>query len=83
MKLKQLDEIQINDDGIVVTQYSKSPGAKLTVEKVREIRKRYAAGGISQEKLSKEYGVTLLSIGNIIRGKTWREECLPSGPTVD
>ena len=74
-------EAYINDDGIV-TQYSTRPGAKLTVEKVREIRRRYAAGGISQEKLAKEYGVTLLSIGNIIRGKTWKEECLTSGPIV-
>jgi DNA invertase Pin-like site-specific DNA recombinase len=75
------NEAYINDDGIV-TQYSARPGAKLTIEQVREIRKRYAEGDISQDKLAKEYNVTLLTIGNIIRGKTWREECLVSGPTV-
>ena len=75
------NDTYINDEGIL-TQYSARPGAKLTIAQVHEIRKRYAAGNISQDKLAKEYNVTLLTIGNIIRGKTWREECLISGPTV-
>lgn len=46
--------------------------AKLTEAAVREIRARYAAGGISQEKLAAEYGVGQNPISKIIHRKTWR-----------
>lgn len=43
---------------------------KLTAEKVREIRARYAAGA-NQYDLATEYGVKQPTISNIITGKTW------------
>jgi hypothetical protein len=51
--------------------------AKLTWEKVREIRARHAAGGISYVTLAQEYGVTPPAIGYIIRGKNWIEPEVP------
>lgn len=44
--------------------------AKLTNEQVREIRRRYAEGGITQKELAREYGMT--NISYIIRRKFWR-----------
>lgn len=48
------------------------PHARLTVEQVREIRLRYAAGGTSQQSLGDEYGVSQAVISAIVRRKTWR-----------
>lgn len=45
--------------------------AKLTVESVQQIRDRYAAGGILQAELAREYGVDNSSISNVITGKNW------------
>lgn len=45
--------------------------AKLTERAVQEIRGRYAAGGITQEQLGVEYGVSQVNIGYIIRRKHW------------
>lgn len=45
--------------------------AKLAAVDVAEIRRRYAAGGITQEALGQEYGVTQSHIGNIVRGDSW------------
>jgi hypothetical protein len=39
---------------------------------VREIRRLYAKGGISQTKLAKNYGFDQTSISNIVRRKTWQ-----------
>jgi Mor family transcriptional regulator len=45
--------------------------AVLTEVQVAEIRNRYAAGGILQRELAKEYSVGQVTISDIIRGKTW------------
>lgn len=50
----------------------KNPAAKLTEAQVLEIRARYAAGGIFQYVLAKEYSVTQGLITSIVRRKTWR-----------
>jgi len=44
---------------------------KLTEHQVREIRKRYAAGGTSHSKLAKEYKMSKVQIGRIIRRQRW------------
>jgi hypothetical protein len=44
--------------------------SKNTNAEVREIRERYAAGGISQPQLAKEYGLTLCGVNYIVVGKT-------------
>ena len=45
--------------------------AMLTEESVRVIRRRYAAGGISQIALAREYGVIQEMVSAAIRGETW------------
>ncbi len=46
--------------------------ARLTEDQVREIRARYAAGGVKQSDLARAYNVSRGSIGPIVRGETWR-----------
>lgn len=46
--------------------------AKLTDDAVREIRRRYAEGGISQQKLADEYGVNQSKISDVVNRRTWR-----------
>lgn len=45
--------------------------SKLSAEQVLEIRRRYAAGGVTQEKLADEFGVDRTAVHNIVRRKTW------------
>jgi len=45
--------------------------AKLTESQVIEIRRRYAIGNISQEKLAFELGVSQTTIGSIVRRDKW------------
>lgn len=46
------------------------PHSKLTEASVRAIRARYAAGGVSYQRLATEYGVTNATIGCVVR-RTW------------
>lgn len=48
------------------------PSSKLTVEDVQEIRRRFAAGGISQNALAREYGVCGQLVNGIIARKRWK-----------
>lgn len=45
--------------------------AKLTDEQVREMRRRYADGGISQRLLGLEYGIQQGAVSAIVRGLKW------------
>ena len=45
--------------------------AKLTDEKVREIRSRHLAG-VSTNKLGKQYGVSHTTVQRIVRGEAWK-----------
>jgi hypothetical protein len=47
--------------------------SRLTWEKVREIRARFASGNVTKADLSRQYGITRQSIGDVIDGTTWRE----------
>jgi hypothetical protein len=38
---------------------------------VREMRERYAAGGMTRAQLASEYGVTLSNIKNILYWRSW------------
>lgn len=44
---------------------------KLNPKAVREIRKIYAEGGITQSELGKRFGVTQTSVSQILLGKQW------------
>jgi hypothetical protein len=46
--------------------------ARLTAAQVRELRERYAAGGISQAALGAEFGINQASVHLIVARKTWR-----------
>jgi hypothetical protein len=48
------------------------PNAKLAESQVREIRRQYAAGEASQYKLAAAFGVSQVTIGNIVRRDQWR-----------
>ena len=45
--------------------------AKLTPEKVMDMRDSYKAGELSQGKLAKKYGVSKMTVWNIIHRKKW------------
>ena len=45
--------------------------AKLTAEKVRELRRSHAEGA-TLRALAEKYGVSNVSIYNAVSGKTWR-----------
>lgn len=49
-----------------------NPKAKLTNEKVIEIRNKYKLGGTSYRKLAKEYNIDQSTIADIIKEKIWR-----------
>ena len=46
--------------------------AVLTASKVMEIRKFYEAGTVTQGQLSRDYGVSVVQIGRIVRGEVWQ-----------
>jgi sugar (pentulose or hexulose) kinase len=46
--------------------------AKLTESNVRDIRRRYASGGISYQRLADEYGVTQRAIICVVQRITWK-----------
>jgi hypothetical protein len=48
--------------------------AKLGWEKIREIRDRFAAGGVLQRELAVEYGVNQPHISRIVREDSWNEQ---------
>lgn len=47
-------------------------GAKLTAPIVQAARARYAAGGVFVRQLAEEYGVSLGTMFDVIRRRTWR-----------
>jgi hypothetical protein len=47
--------------------------AKLTEQDVREIRRRYETGAVSQASLALEFGVTQTCVGNAVRRVTWAD----------
>jgi hypothetical protein len=47
--------------------------SKLTRAIVRELRRRYAEGGVSQRQLAAEFGITQGTLWSLLRGLTWRE----------
>jgi DNA-binding XRE family transcriptional regulator len=55
----------------VYNQGEKNNRAKLTVEKVKEIKARHKAGE-TQRKLAIEYGVSRAAIWLLVHDKTWR-----------
>lgn len=49
----------------------KNPSRKLTSDQVTEMRSRFAAGGVRQAALGREYGVSAQQVGRILRREKW------------
>ena len=49
-----------------------NPSHKLSEDDVLEIRRRYAAGGVSQRALAGEFGVCQRTVTVIVNGHAWR-----------
>jgi hypothetical protein len=52
----------------------RSGRAKLQWPHVRAIRERYATGGVTQQQLADEYGVTVGAISLIVRRLAWLQD---------
>lgn len=48
-----------------------APWAKLTDAAVAEMRHRYALGGVSQQRLAREFGVSFQMVSRIVRHLSW------------
>jgi len=46
---------------------------KLTIEQVRNIRTRYAAGGITYRVLGQDYGVSPITIEGVVNRRSWKD----------
>ena len=46
--------------------------SKLTATQVQQIREFYARGAISQGQLARDYQVSIVTIGRIVRGEVWQ-----------
>jgi len=51
-----------------------SGNAKLRLEQAVEIRRRYAAGGVTQQALGAEYGVSKYIVWAIVHNHYWKEQ---------
>jgi predicted transcriptional regulator len=49
-------------------------GVLFSYKKVREIRRLYSEGGISQKTLSEMFGCSKGHIKHILKNRIWREE---------
>lgn len=54
--------------------------AAFTDDQIREIRARYARGGIRYIDLAREYNVVRSTIGMVVRRETWKH--VEEGPAV-
>lgn len=54
-----------------LSQGERNPKAKLTAVQVREIRRRYAIGNISQTALAAQYGIQQVAVSRIVRRASW------------
>ena len=50
-----------------------SSRAKITMQKAKEIRAKYKAGGITKKRLGLIYGISGANIGDVINNRIWRE----------
>lgn len=54
------------------TLLQQSANAKLNPDKVREIRRLYAQGGISQQRLGDMFGIDQTIVSDIVRRRSWK-----------
>ncbi len=56
-----------------VARGERNGNSKLKAVDVKEIRRRYAGGGITQAQIGSEYNVSQVLIGKIVRNESWAE----------
>lgn len=56
-----------------VPRGERSGTTTLTAEQVRSMRRQYAAGGVRQIDLGKQFGVAQTTVSQIVTGKFWKE----------
>lgn len=61
------------NDFVIALKLQPNPHTTLNATQVQEIRRRYAAGGISQTKLAQEYGCWQIAIFKILHYQTWKD----------
>ncbi len=59
---------------------AKNPASKLSAKDVANIRRLYAAGGVTQAELGNKYGVSFKTISKIVRGD---RRVVDAGPVAD
>lgn len=60
----------------LIKRGGEAPGAKLNDDQVSEIRKMYKPGSVTLKQISKEFGVGIQTVSDIINGKTFVDiEC--------
>jgi hypothetical protein len=71
--LRAGDQIDNNRDKILAGRQSRGESHRsvLTEQQVRQIRARYASGGVLYKDLAQEYGVCCATIGEIVRRIIW------------
>lgn len=59
--------------------------AHLTASQVLEIRDFYERGRVTQGQLARDYGVSVVQIGRIVRGEVWQglRKALPSTAAIE
>jgi len=51
---------------------SRNPNSRLTADDIRSIRARYALRGTTKSEIARDFGVTDVLVGMIVRRKIWR-----------
>lgn len=59
--------------------YRNNKAAKVTAPLVIEMRARWARGNVTQAQLCREYGLSVVQMGRILRGESWQNVAMPLG----
>jgi hypothetical protein len=70
---KNLTNLTDGGDGVSGRNGEQSASARFTWVQVREVRRRYAAGGITAATLAAELGTHQTCISKIVRNETWHD----------
>jgi hypothetical protein len=79
MEVSHLRVVTRKEHRAIDASGEKNKNSKLTDERVAEMRKRYALGGVSYTTLAEEFGVASNTAANIVRGRWWKHA---DGPRV-
>jgi len=65
------DNVRDRDEAGRTARGEQNGDSKLSAEQVLEIRRRFAAGGVTQQELGDEFGVCQTLVSRIVRRKNW------------